>query len=106
MGKIGIIKSFTAGYYCRISRKNESDAYTNIMSQSRLFIHPCSSIILNQPTWILFGRTSISSKEYMLEVLVTKPSWAIEMVPRFFQDSNNYKMTRHMRFDRLDPLYV
>lgn len=101
---ISILKSFTSGFYSTISRRDAAGTYSSLLNHEKMFIHASSILRFENPSWVLFGRSSSAAKEYMIEVMVTRPSWAIQFVPRFFAAAAQYKLSRRSEYDRIEPL--
>jgi ATP-dependent RNA helicase DHX8/PRP22 len=100
-----IQKAVTSGYFFHVARKDPQEGYKSVVEQHPLYMHPSSSLFQQQPDWVIYHTSTVTTKEYMREVMVIDPKWLVELAPRFFRPSDKYKLSRRKRYERLDPLY-
>lgn len=70
-----------------------------------MYIHPSSALFQQQPDWVIYHTSTVTTKEYMREVMAIDPKWLVELAPRFFRPADQYKLSRRKRHERLEPLY-
>eukprot|EP00747_Dinoflagellata_sp_TGD_P158615 gnl/TRDRNA2_/TRDRNA2_177827_c0_seq1.p1 gnl/TRDRNA2_/TRDRNA2_177827_c0~~gnl/TRDRNA2_/TRDRNA2_177827_c0_seq1.p1 ORF type:complete len:903 (+),score=-5.12 gnl/TRDRNA2_/TRDRNA2_177827_c0_seq1:634-3342(+) len=100
-----IQKAITSGYFFHAARKEAQEGYKTLVEQQPLYIHPSSSLFQHQPGWVIYHTSSVTTKEYMREVIVIDPKWLVELAPRFFRYADAFKLSRRKRYERLEPLY-
>jgi ATP-dependent RNA helicase DHX8/PRP22 len=100
-----IQKAITSGYFFHAARKEAQEGYKTLVEQQPLYIHPSSSLFQHQPGWVIYHTSSVTTKEYMREVMVINPNWLVEVAPRFFHYADMFKLSRRKRYERLEPLY-
>jgi ATP-dependent RNA helicase DHX8/PRP22 len=102
---IRIQKAITSGYFSHAARKDPQEGYKSVVEQQPLFIHPSSALFQQQPDWVIYHTSTVTTKEYMREVMAIDPKWLVELAPRFFRSTDHYKLSRRKRCERLEPLY-
>jgi len=100
-----IQKAITSGYFFHSVRKDPQEGYKSVVEQQSLYIHPSSALFQQQPDWVIYHTSTVTSKEYMREVMVINPKWLVELAPRFFRPADEHKLSRRKRHERLEPLY-
>jgi ATP-dependent RNA helicase DHX8/PRP22 len=98
-------KAITSGYFCHAARKDPQEGYKSVVEQQTLIIHPSSSLFQQQPDWVIYHTSTVTTKEYMREVMAINPKWLVELAPRFFRPAEQCKLSRRKRLERLEPLY-
>lgn len=102
---IRIQKAITSGYFFHAARKDPQEGYKSVVEQQPLYIHPSSSLFQRQPDWMIYHTSTMTTKEYMREVMVIDPKWLVQLAPRFFRPADQYKLSRRKRHERLEPLH-
>lgn len=100
-----IQKAITSGFFFHAARKEAQEGYKTLVEQQPLYIHPTSSLFQHQPDWVVYHTSSVTTKEYMKEVISIDPKWLVLLAPRFFCHADQYKLSRRKRYERLEPLY-
>jgi ATP-dependent RNA helicase DHX8/PRP22 len=102
---INIQKAITSGYFFHAAKKEPQEGYKTLVEQQPLYIHPSSSLFHYQPNWVIYHTSSITTKEYMREVIAIDPKWLIQLAPRFFRHADQNILSRRKRNERLEPLH-
>jgi len=100
-----IQKAITSGYFYHAARKDSQDGYKSIVEQQPLYVHPSSTLFQQQPDWVIYHTSSVTSKEYMKQVMAIDPKWLVELSPRFFRPADQSQLSRRKRAERLEPLH-
>lgn len=67
-----IQKAIASGYFSHAARKDAQEGYKTIVHQQPVYIHPSSALFQQQPDWVIYHTTTITTKEYMREVRRTR----------------------------------
>lgn len=100
-----IQKAITSGYFFHAARKDPQEGYKSVVEQQPVYIHPSSALFQQQPDWVIYHTSTVTTKEYMREVMAIDPKWLVELAPRFFRPADQHKLSRRKRHERLEPLY-
>eukprot|EP00934_Nitzschia_sp_Nitz4_P001506 Nitzschia sp. Nitz4//scaffold114_size70088//5036//7183//NITZ4_005967-RA/size70088-processed-gene-0.30-mRNA-1//-1//CDS//3329533393//1506//frame0 len=82
-----IRKALTAGMFMQTAFRQRDGKYLTIKDNQIVFIHP-SSVVSNQPEWVIFEEFALTTKNYMRTVTVSNVDWLVEMAPHYFDLEN------------------
>lgn len=100
-----ICRSIASGYFMNVAKKQSQEGYKTLVESQNVFIHPSSSLYMNQPEWILYHKLILTSKEYLHYCMVIDPKWLIECAPTFYKNSDSHQISKRRRGDKLEPLF-
>ena len=80
-----IRKAIAAGYFQNSAKLNKSGNYTTIRTPHTVSIHPHSCMYKQNPKYVLFNETVLTTKEFMRNVCEVKPEWLHEVAPDFYK---------------------
>ena len=80
-----IRKAVAAGYFQNSAKLNKSGNYTTIRTPHTVTIHPHSCLFKQNPKFVIFHETVLTSKEFMRNIIEVKPEWLHEVAPDFYK---------------------
>jgi pre-mRNA-splicing factor ATP-dependent RNA helicase DHX16 len=80
-----IRKAICAGYFQNSAKLNKSGNYTTIRTPHTVSIHPHSCLFKQNPRFVVFHETVLTSKEFMRNVIEVKAEWLSEVAPDFYK---------------------
>ena len=80
-----IRKAICAGYFQNSAKLNKSGNYTTIRTPHTVSIHPHSCMFKQNPRFVVFHETVLTSKEFMRNVIEVKSDWLMEVAPDFYK---------------------
>ena len=97
----GLGKAVAAGFFYHAAKLQKDGSYRTIKNAHSVHIHPSSVLFKEEvpPKWVLFHELVETTKEYMRQVIVIKPSYLMEVAPHYYSVGDDYAM-RHARADQ------
>ena len=80
-----ILKSITAGFFKNIAIKQLDGSYKTLGSRELVQIHPSSILFQLKQECVLFSEWVKTSKSYLRNCSVVKPSWLSEIAPHYYK---------------------
>ena len=80
-----IRKAIAAGYFQNSAKMNKSGNYTTIRAPHTVTIHPHSCLFKQNPKFVMFHETVLTTKEFMRNIIEVKPEWLHEVAPDFYK---------------------
>ncbi len=87
-----IRKSFTAGYFSNVAKRNRKGYYETLLDGQSVYIHPSSALFGKKPSYIIYNEIVFTNKEYLRDVSIINPQWLLETAPALYRpiDHNDY----------------
>ena len=79
--------------------------YVTLVDQQMVFIHPSSSLYQKSPEWVIYHELTVTTKEYMREVLTIEPHWLPQLAPNLFQKADAGRVSKRKLQERIQPLH-
>ena len=83
-----IRKAICAGYFQNSAKLNKSGNYTTIRTPHTVSIHPHSCLFKQNPRFVVFNETVLTSKEFMRNIIEVKSEWLMEVAPDFYKQED------------------
>mmetsp|Transcript_34106 Transcript_34106/g.109438 ORF Transcript_34106/g.109438 Transcript_34106/m.109438 type:complete len:937 (+) Transcript_34106:202-3012(+) len=102
-----VCKAFVAGFFKNAAKQDprEPSLYTTLIESMPVQIHPSSSLIHNKPEWLVYHELIMTTREYMHHVISVKPSWLLQLAPRFYKLTKAAYNPQSKHRERIEPLY-
>ncbi|VVT52999.1 uncharacterized protein SAPINGB_P003353 [Magnusiomyces paraingens] len=86
-----IQKAITAGYFMQVASKpnGNSRTYTTIKDNQEVGLHPSSTLTADN-RWVVYNEFVLTTKNYIRTVTAIKPTWLLELAPKYY-DLSTFK---------------
>ena len=101
---VRVQKAICSGFFRNAAKKDPQEGYRTLVENQVVYIHPSSSLFNRQPEWIIYHELIQTTKEYMREVIAIDPKWLVEFAPAFFKFTDQTKLSKFKKNQRLEPL--
>ncbi|KAK5576135.1 hypothetical protein RB653_007276 [Dictyostelium firmibasis] len=79
-------KAIVSGFFTNAAQLQPDGSYQTIREKHKLWLHPTSVLCLsNSPQWVIFNEVTITTKEYMKDVISIEPNWLYEIAPHYYK---------------------
>jgi pre-mRNA-splicing factor ATP-dependent RNA helicase DHX16 len=81
-------KAVCAGYFVNSAKLGKGGNYTTIKHPHTVAIHPTSCLFKENPRFIVFHETVLTSREFMRNCIEVKADWLHEVAPDFYSSDD------------------
>ena len=81
-----IRKAIASGFFYNSAHLSKDGVYRTIKNAHVVNIHPTSSLIKDNPRWVIYHELVYTTKEYMREIIEIEPEWLMEVAPHYYKN--------------------
>ena len=81
-----IRKAIASGFFYNSAHLSKDGVYRTIKNSHVVNIHPTSSLIKDNPRWVIYHELVYTTKEYMREIIEIEPEWLMEVAPHYYKN--------------------
>lgn len=83
---INIRKALCSGFFYNCAKLHKDGNYKTLKNMHTVNIHPSSSLMKENPKWVLYHELVFTTKEFMRNVIEIKPEWLMEVAPHYYKN--------------------
>ena len=96
--------AIASGFFTHVAKRDPQEGYRTLKGTT-IFLHPGSALYQRNPEYVIYHELILTTKEYMRNAMVVKPTWLLEVAPNFFTKTDPNKLTTMKRHEKIAPLY-
>eukprot|EP01117_Protostelium_nocturnum_P019989 TRINITY_DN880_c0_g1_i4.p1 TRINITY_DN880_c0_g1~~TRINITY_DN880_c0_g1_i4.p1 ORF type:complete len:979 (-),score=252.58 TRINITY_DN880_c0_g1_i4:309-2840(-) len=82
---VAIRKCVASGFFYNTSKLTKDKTYSTVKHNQSVSLHPTSSLVGQEPRWIVYHELVETTKEYMRQAIEISPDWLLEVAPHYYK---------------------